>query len=417
MPDTTALTGTQEHSATPGGISAHDRPDDAPATVSVPPDTGTDQTVPAHATSPALPQPGSQSTTAGSRAPSTAGAQPLAGVRVLLGRERTHDSFATALEADGAEVTRCALTTTVPGDASALAATREALLTGHFDWLIVTSARTLRFLDVSGLPGFVRTAAVGPATACALHRATGRAPDVTGAADAESLLALLTPPDSRLHPGQPAHPPVPVTGAGASARSVPSRFLPRQGLPSTTLDVGDDNRLATDAAYLLPGQRVLLPASAISRPVLAEGLAGLGAEVTRLDAYSTVSAAPDTVPSQIRRTWADGSYDVVILTAASAVRAAAALLGPLPDGGVVVLGEPSARAVRETGWLGTDERRLAVAASPDAAGVAAAVRGLVTARSATPPHRQASTPSLPSGRPAIRQVPIGQLEQPQHPRR
>lgn len=259
--------------------------------------------------------------------------RPLAGVRILLGREHARDLFASSLEAAGAAVTRCTLTVTVPGEAAALAAARAGLLSGRFDWLVVTSARTLRFLDVTGLPGSVRTAAVGPATATALQRATGRTPDVTGTADAEALLALLTPPQSG-----------------------------RQSDPAGT--------------YVRPGERVLLPASAIARPVLAEGLAALGAEVTRLDAYSTVPAAPDTVPPEIRRDWAEGRYDVVILTAASSVRAAAGLLGQLPGGcGVVVLGEPSAAAVRETGLL-ADLSRLAIARSPDVAGVTAAVRDL-----------------------------------------
>lgn len=340
-----------------------------------------------------------------------AGARWLEGVRVLLGRERAHDPLATVLEADGAAVTRCALTVTVPGDAAALASARAALLASRYDWLVATSARTLRYLDVTGLPAGVRTAAVGPATASALERATGRAPDVTGTADAEALLSLLTPPAPRsvqrtsqtplVQDGEAAR----RSGrAGSQGHQAPGGASDSANAPATPSAPATPNRRMTAAvrpahACVQPGESVLLPASAIARPVLAEGLAALGAQVTRLDAYSTLPAAPDTVPPEIRRDWAEGRYDVVLLTASSGVRAAAELLGTLPDGcGVVVLGEPSARAVRETGLL-ADPARLAIAPSPDADGVTAAVRTLLAAQDGPTSSNDRSAPAHPPAHP------------------
>lgn len=289
----------------------------------------------------------------------------LAGARVLLGRERTRDPLAGPLEAAGAEVTRLALTVTVPGDAGALARASQDLLAGRYDWLVVTSARTLAFLDATGLPASVRTAAVGASTAHALARATGREVDVVGTADAETLLGRLTSP---------------CPGAGVQ-----------------------------------PGDCVLLPASALARPVLAEGLAALGAQVTRLDAYSTATAPAASVPAQIRQAWADGAFDAVVLTAASGVRAAEALLGPLPEPGcVVVLGQPSARAVRASRLLAPGTRelpgsgepathqvpgaRLLIAPSPDGPGVLAAVSDAVGTRPDDPPGGPpGSRPQEPPG--------------------
>ena len=286
--------------------------------------------------------------------------RPLAGARVLLGRERARDPLAGPLEAAGAGVTRLALTVTVPGDAGALARASRDLRDGRYDWLVVTSARTLAFLDATGLPASVRTAAVGASTARALAKATGRAVDVVGTADAEALLGRLASP-----------------GPGAGVR---------------------------------PGDAVLLPASALARPVLAEGLAVLGAQVTRLDAYSTATASAASVPAGIRQAWAEGAFDAVVLTAASGVRAAEALLGPLPEPGcVVVLGQPSARAVRASdlltpgGPMAADAghvpgARLLIAPSPDGPGVLAAVSDAVGTRPDDPPGGpRGSRPQEPPG--------------------
>ena len=108
-----------------------------------------------------------------------------------------------------------------------------------FEWIVFTSAHAVEALpDTLARPARARIAAVGPATAEAL-RTRGWPVDVTG----------------------------PGTGA--------------EGLLGPLAQAG------------VRGQRVLHPSSSRALPVLADGLARLGAEVVRVVAYRTVPTALD----------------------------------------------------------------------------------------------------------------------------
>lgn len=221
----------------------------------------------------------------------------LVGRRILL--PRSDGALADALRAAGAEVDAVPMTRT------------EVLpfaLPGTCDWVVLTSPTAVAVLaeaDVElDLLGDA-IAAVGSATATAI---TDLGYDVdlvpAGRSDAEALLAELLAAEPE----------------GASA---------------------------------------VIPGSALTRPVLADGLAEAGWEVETIATYTTVPL--ETAPPL--RPWAD--YDAVVLTAGSIAEATASLLGlPGPRTAVIAFGQPSARAAAAVGW-----NIDAIAATQDAAGV------------------------------------------------
>src|SRR6202035_2807618 len=120
-----------------------------------------------------------------------------------------------------------------------------------YDWLILTSANAVdAFLPLAGgaLPGRLRVAAVGAATAAAL-RTYGVEPDWTGAGGAEELLAALGPEVAR-------------------------------------------------------SRRILLPQAADARPTLVEGLAAAAAEPVAVVAYD--KRLPPEAPRRAEELFASG---------------------------------------------------------------------------------------------------------------
>ena len=117
--------------------------------------------------------------------------RPLAGRVVLVPRLREPDPLARALRTAGAAAVRAALTRTVPGDAAELASASARLAAGEYDWLVVTSARTVEMLDVGAAPVSTAVAAVGSATARVLAAALGRDPDLVAGGSARALLEAL----------------------------------------------------------------------------------------------------------------------------------------------------------------------------------------------------------------------------------
>jgi len=90
---------------------------------------------------------------------------------------------------------------------------------------------------------------------------------------------------------------------------------------------------------------VLLPASALADPALADGLRRAGWEVEQVAAYTTVTADACNLPPDLDRAWAAGGVDAVVLTAPSTTRAVLELLGPPPQGtGLVAIGATTAAA-------------------------------------------------------------------------
>ena len=374
--------------------------------------------------------------------PREGGGAPLSGRVVLLPRLKERDRIASALERAGARVLRAAVTRTVPGEAAALEATARRIVAGKAAWLVLTSARTVEALAPyllaeaasatgdqalhqeagtsgphdgsvpphtpitppgqhqprSSIPP-MRVAVVGPATARAWTKFTGTAPDLVARGSAAALLkepAFAGSPATGDHaPYQ--EPDIPNTHHGtppphAPARIPESKTAPR-GLPggvtgphdsSWRAHASDDSparlRTAPEAA-----RRVLLPASALADPALADGLRRAGWEVEQVAAYTTVTADACNLPPDLEHRWATGGVDAVVLTAPSTTRAVLELLGPPPEGtGLVAIGATTAAATRELGLT-----VAAVAPSPTPEGVLQATIDAIRATAGpTPPPQE-----------------------------
>ena len=374
--------------------------------------------------------------------PREGGGAPLSGRVVLLPRLKERDRIASALERAGARVLRAAVTRTVPGEAAALEATARRIVAGKAAWLVLTSARTVEALAPyllaeaasatgdqalhqeagtsgphdgsvpphtpitppgqhqprSSIPP-MRVAVVGPATARAWTKFTGTAPDLVARGSAAALLkepAFAGSPATGDHaPYQ--EPDIPNTHHGtppphAPARIPESKTAPR-GLPggvtgphdsSWRAHASDDSparlRTAPEAA-----RRVLLPASALADPALADGLRRAGWEVEQVAAYTTVTADAHDLPPNLEDRWATGGVDAVVLTAPSTTRAVLELLGPPPQGtGLVAIGATTAAATRKLGLT-----VAAVAPSPTPEGVLQATIDAIRATAGpTPPPQE-----------------------------
>ena len=275
--------------------------------------------------------------------PREAADAPLAGRVVLLPRGKEPDRIASALEWARAKVLRAAVTRTVPGDAAALEETARRITAGEAAWLVLTSARTVEalapYLHVP-VPSTLQVAVVGPATARAWTELTGTSPDLVTRGSAAALLEE------------------PVLAGGPQA--------------------GPDS-----------AQRVLLPASALADPALADGLRRAGWEVERVAAYTTVTADTCDLPPGMGSTWATGGVDAVVLTAPSSTRAVLELLGPpLSTTRLVAIGATTAAAARDLGLP-----VAATASSPTPEGVLQATIDVMTsdpALSTNPPFRSTS---------------------------
>ncbi|WP_454933619.1 uroporphyrinogen-III synthase [Actinomyces oris] len=355
---------------------------------------------------------------------------PLSGRVVLLPRLKERDRIASALERAGARVLRAAVTRTVPGEAAVLEATARRIVAGEAAWLVLTSARTVEALaryllaeaalatrdqalhqepGTSGphngsvsphtpITPSLRVAVVGPATARAWTELTGTAPDLVARGSAAALLeepALAGSPATGDHaPYQ--EPDIPNTHHGTPSPHAPvripeSKTAPR-GLPGGVTGPHDSSwrahasndpparlRTAPEAA-----RRVLLPASALADPALAEGLRRAGWEVEQVAAYTTVTADAHDLPPNLDRAWAAGGVDAVVLTAPSTTRAVLELLGPPPQGtGLVAIGATTAAATRELGLT-----VAAVAPSPTPEGVLQATIDAIQATTGSAPAPQ-----------------------------
>ena len=227
----------------------------------------------------------------------------------------------------------------------------------------------------------MRVAVVGPATAKAWTKLTGSTPDLVARGSATALLAkpaLAGSPATGDHaPYQ--EPDISSTHHGAPsphtpARSPESKTAPR-GLPGGGRDDSDGSAHtfgdAPDSPQTLPeaARRVLLPASALADPALADGLRRAGWEVEQVAAYTTVTADAHDLPPDLEHRWATGGVDAVVLTAPSTTRAILELLGPPPSTTrLVAIGATTAAAARDLGLP-----VAATASSPTPEGVLRAV--------------------------------------------
>ena len=293
--------------------------------------------------------------------PREGGGAPLSGRVVLLPRLKERDRIASALERAGAMVLRAAVTRTVPGEAAALEATARRIAAGEAAWLVLTSARTVEalapYLHVP-VPSALRVAVVGPATARAWTEVTGAGPDLVARGSAAALLkepALAGGPEATPSPTRD-----PGSGIGPHGFPNAAGSHDSDGRARAFSDAPDSPHGAPEAA-----RRVLLPASALADPALAEGLRRAGWEVEQVAAYTTVTADAHDLPPNLEDRWATGGVDAVVLTAPSTTRAVLELLGPPPQGtGLVAIGATTAAATRELGLT-----VAAVAPSPTPEGV------------------------------------------------
>ena len=302
--------------------------------------------------------------------PRECGGAPLSGRVVLLPRLKERDRIASALERAGAMVLRAAVTRTVPGEAAALEATARRIAEGEAAWLVLTSARTVEAL----VPYLLAEAGVGSAIwGHGLHQEPG----------------TPAPHDSATSPRTPAIPPMRVAVVGpATARA----WTELTGTAPDLVARGSATALLEEPELAGPlpapnaARRVLLPASALADPALADGLRRAGWEVEQVAAYTTVTADAHDLPPDLDRTWATGGVGTVVLTAPSTTRAVLELLGPPPQGtGLVAIGATTAAATRELGLT-----VAAVAPSPTPEGVLQAT--IDTIRATTDPAPASQEP-------------------------
>ena len=225
----------------------------------------------------------------------------------------------------------------------------------------------------------IRVAVVGPATARAWTELTGTAPDLVARG---SAAALLQEPAFAIGPVAGDHAPYQEPGTSGTHHGTPSPHAPvrtpeskkdPRGLPGGVTgphDSGGRAHASDDSPARLrtapeAARRVLLPASALADPALADGLRRAGWEVEQVAAYTTVTADAHDLPPDLEDRWATGGVDAVVLTAPSTTRAVLKLLGPPPQGiGLVAIGATTAAATRELGLM-----VAAVAPSPTPEGV------------------------------------------------
>jgi uroporphyrinogen III methyltransferase/synthase len=204
------------------------------------------------------------------------GSKPLSGRVVLVTRAREQaGAFAALLEAAGARVMLVPTIAIEPPDSWV---PLDAALAEEHDWVVFTSvngvAMVRRRVEATGQGRAQlersRLAAIGPATAGALHDWGLTAEVVPGEYIAEGLLDRLRP-------------------------------------------------------LVAQGARVLLPRAAETRDVLVRELTAHGAHVTEVAAYRTRAATEHA--AGLREALAEGRVDVVTFTSSSTVRSFCALFG------------------------------------------------------------------------------------------
>ena len=220
-------------------------------------------------------------------------AEPLAGMRVLVPRDGSAGEEIGELvrERGGAPVLVRLIRHTEPDDSAALYDAVSLWNDGYFDWLVVTSARTVEVLIETGARSDIGSiAAVGPATAKALTQAGFRVDlipehEYTGEALAAALLAKLS--------------------ESASGRA-----------------------------------RVLLPLSEIADATLERALREAGHDAIRVTAYCTAPAPAEPISDAALAS----ELGAVLVFSASGARAIATRFAPLPERTIIAaIGQPTAR--------------------------------------------------------------------------
>ena len=236
---------------------------------------------------------------------------PLSGRRVLVTRpSHQAEPLARMLAEIGADV-ECLPTIRLRPPDDGLPLLRAAERLDTYDWAVFTSVNGVeRFLEASVSAGIepaemshIGWAAIGPATARALHAAGVRTVLLPRSYRAEALADAL-------QEAIEAEPAVP------------------DGRP-------------------MAGLRILLARAEGARAVLPKRLRALGAEVDEVAAYVTEPNVD--VAAELRESGAEGGWDWITFTASSAVRAFGELGGTVGGSRVAVIGPITAGTARSLG--------------------------------------------------------------------
>lgn len=234
--------------------------------------------------------------------------KPLQGKRIVVTRARSQASRLVAAIAElGAEVIELPTIETVPLDSYE---TLDNALRNiaQYQWLIVTSANTVRVL-------------------------------------AERLAVLNLPPSTLASPRKVA-----IGSATATAmreRGIEVDLVPGQYVAESLVEALGER---------VAGSRILLARAAIARDIIPEKLAQKGATVDAIDAYATV--VPDGAVERMGQVFSDPARppDAVTFTSSSTVRNFFALWreagrGGIPSGmAAVSIGPVTSETLREYGW-------------------------------------------------------------------
>jgi uroporphyrinogen-III synthase len=230
---------------------------------------------------------------------------PLAGRRVLVSRA-AHQAgkLSEGLRALGAEAVEVPVLEIRP--AESFEALDAALLSlCDYDWLILTSANTVRAIAD-------RASALGVAIV--------ESPSLKVAAVGESTAAE-------------------ARNAGLTVAFVPETYVAEGLVEGLTRKVG--------------GQRMLLARAAVARDVIPDALRAVGAVVDVVDAYR--NCMPEAAPEQLRLALANG-IDAATFTSSSSVThlaeaaVAAGIAWPFAEVPAVSIGPITSGTLRELGW-------------------------------------------------------------------
>jgi uroporphyrinogen-III synthase len=206
-----------------------------------------------------------------------------------------------------------------------------------YDWLILTSANTVRALadraqtlnlDLTA-PGGLRVAAIGEATAEAARHAGLAVTLVPESYVAESLVAEIL----------------------RASQSEDSHALKGHGFSRATNMPKSAGALAPEG--LFRGQRILIARAAIARDVIPHALRAAGATVDVVDAYRNV--LPASAPALLREALKEG-IDAAAFTSSSSVThladaaQKAGIAFPFAGVAAISIGPITGKTLRDLGW-------------------------------------------------------------------
>lgn len=245
---------------------------------------------------------------------------PLRGARVLVPRSgEWGDEAADLVRAfGGAPIIAPLIEFAAPEDAGPLETACRALAAGEYDWLVVTSPRTVDALAECG--ALARLAGPDPSTGSGASGGSG-ASDGAGASAGIRVAAVGA-----------------STAAALAEHGVATDWLPESEASARAMV-----REWPD----MPRARILWPRSSEARRTIAEGLAERGHLVDDPIAYRTAPAQLATEPAARLR---DGGVDWVLVTAGSVARSLAEQVGTRIPARIATIGPIATADARAAGF-------------------------------------------------------------------